>query len=147
MVTREKIINFEGAEGKRLSELTTLWGEPLVDFEHYFLTYFHPGMEGRTVDISDWLAKIGRKPGLYYERVMAFSIAHFVYLEDFDLSGEESFTRDIVIPAFKNLKQKYGVQPLIVKISTPQDYIADPFWWCYSKRAKAVVDARRHMRI
>ena len=72
---------------------------------------------------------------------MALAICHVVWFDDFDLlDSETAFTNEIVLPAFEEAQARFGVKPLIVRISDPGEHQRDPFWWCYSKAAKEFVD-------
>jgi hypothetical protein len=145
MVIREKIINFDRAEGRLLSDLKTLWGESLVNFQHWFLLSMFPGMQGRVVDGSNWLMRKGGRPALYYPSLISLAVAQVVYFDDFlDLDQEADFTKNIVVPSFENVKKCFGLKPLIVKISRVNEFQSDPWWWCYSKEAKTILDARRN---
>lgn len=67
-----------------------------------------------------------------------------IYFDDFDLLDEEvGFINEIVLPAFEEVQKEFGVKPLIVKISKNGEHEKDPFWWCYSKKSREVME--RHI--
>ena len=72
---------------------------------------------------------------------MSLAICHTICFDDYDLlESETAFISDIVLPAFEEAQERFGVKPLIVRISKKGEHQRDPFWWCYSKAAKAFVD-------
>jgi hypothetical protein len=143
IVRREKIIDFEYAKGKtlRMCDLKTLWGENLVDFHHFFLQKMFSVMKDRVIDTSDWFPKTANRTESYYNLVLLLSLCHIVLFDDFDLLKEEDeFTNKIVIPIMGKVENDFGFKPIIVKISKVGEHDKDPFWWCYSEKAKRVMD-------
>lgn len=145
---REKIIDFEYTKGKilRMCDLKTLWGENLVDFHHFFLQEMFPIMKEKIVDTSDWFSKSANGAKNYYTKVLSLAICHFVLFDDFDLLEEENdFVDKVVLPIFNEIKEYFGIKPIIVKISDVGEHERDPYWWSYSKKAKEIMD--NHIKI
>lgn len=141
IVAKEKIIDFKDAEKKRICDLVTLWDENLVEFHHFFLQAIFPIMENRVIDLSQWIKRNKELVQNYYFLVLSFAVCHTVYFDDFDLLKEEDdFTNEIVLPAFKEVERYFGFKPIIVKISNIGEHEKDPYWWCYSKEAKIIMD-------
>ncbi|MEI8337866.1 MAG: hypothetical protein WCF92_01815 [bacterium] len=142
IIKREKIIDFKGVEGKnlRMFDIKTLWGENLVDFHHFFLQAMFPIMKNSVVDMSEFYKKRG-KVTEFYPELINFSISHCVFFEDFDLLEEEDdFNNEVVLPSIKKNILDFHVKPIIVKISRVGEHKKDPYWWCYSEKAKEVMD-------
>lgn len=143
LVARQKIIDFNGAEKKRMCELETLWGENLVDFHHFLLTKTFPQMTGRVIDLSEWIKRNGETPVKYYSRFLTLAVAHAMMFDDLDaIEKEEKFAQEIIVPACHEVEREFGVRPLIVKIPNP--FREDPFHLAYPKGVKQLVD--RHVR-
>lgn len=141
IVKNEKIIDFNGAEGKKLSELKTLWGEGLVSFHHFFLQEIFPVMKGRLVDTSNWFLGSSDRVKCYYELVFTLAVSNSILFEDFDLLKEENnFVAKTVIPIFNEIRDRFGVKPIIVKISNVGEHESDPYWYSYSEKLKEVMD-------
>jgi hypothetical protein len=120
-VKHVKIINFKNTEGKKLSSLKTLWNESLVDFHHRMLFSSFPEMKDRILDMSEWFKK-NKSPINYYKLVFSIAISQAVYFEDFFSFDEESdFVKNIVIPAFIEVKDKFNITPILVRISETDD--------------------------
>lgn len=141
LVEKEKIIDFKDAEKKKMCELKTLWGESLVDFHHSFMKEMFPEMEGRVVDISDWVKRNGKTPKNYYSHILSLAICHVVLFDDLDIiKSETDFVKEIILPAFESVKKDFGVEPIIVKISKQGEQEQDHYWCGYSPRAKEIVN-------
>lgn len=144
MTKREKIINFDHAEGRRLCDLKTLWGESLVDFHHWFLCALFPIMKGRVVDVYEWTKRHGSTARERYQSVMTLALTHFILFDDYDIfAGEDTFTLDVVLPSFKKVEAEFDLRPLVVRISKPNQYMIDPYWWCYSKETKDIMERHK----
>lgn len=143
-----KIIDFDQTVGKRLCDIKTLWGESLVDFHHWFLCAVFPVMKNRVVGIYKWIKNNGATPREYYPAVMAFALCHYVLFDDYDLLvAEDEFTKETVLPAFKKIEAEFGLRPLIVKISKPGEHAADPYWWCYAKETRDIMERHKQERV
>lgn len=145
-IQQETVIDFNSSGGKRMCDLRTFWGENLVDFHNLFLQKVFPIMKDRIFDISEWLHCRGGSPDNYYFSVLSLSVCHVVYFDDYDLlESEKSFADEIILPAFKAVQEYFGVKPVIVKISNVGEHHADPYWWCYSNEARAVMQNHLHL--
>lgn len=145
-IEQETVIDFNSSGGRRMCDLKTFWGENLVDFHHFFLQKVFPIMKNRVVDISEWLQRKGGSPDKYYFSVLSLSVCHAVYFDDYDLlESEKGFTDEIILPAFKAVKEHFGVKPVIVKVSNAGEHDADAYWWCYSKETKAIMENHIHL--
>jgi len=40
----------------------------------------------------------------------------------------------------KEVENYFGIKPIIVKISKVGEHEKDPYWWCYSKESKIIMD-------
>ncbi len=139
-----KIIDFNHAGENKLCDLKTLWEESLVDFHHWFLRTIFPITENKIVDIYKWTKKHGSTPQEYYPALMAFALAHYVLFDDYDLlAAEDEFTTEVVLPAFKKIESEFGLRPLVVKISKPGEYAANPYWWCYAKETRDIMEKHK----
>jgi len=140
-VVKERIIDFNGSGGKRMRDIKTLWDESLLDFHHFFLQEIFSTMKDKVADVSEWLRSKGGTPEKYYFFVLSLAICHAVYFDDYDLlESEKGFVEEIILPAFKEVKEYFGIKPIIVKISNVGEHERDPYWWCYSKEAKIIMD-------
>lgn len=133
VISRTKtIVDIKDAQGKKLSEITTLWGENLVDFHHRILhKYMSKKIE--LYDDFQWFTDSGMKTsiGQYYKNFLALFVVHGVLFENFtDVGNEAQFTQDIFLPAFHEVTEKIGVSPLIIP-AQPEDEVMDMYWWCY----------------
>jgi hypothetical protein len=126
-------MKFSENERKKLSECVLKNGENLVDFHHNLLKI--SGYKIDSFDNTNWYHGIGHASDYYYYMLLHF-ILHGVLFETFATEkreGEEiGFTEKVVLPAFKKIKEKFGYQPLIVRIY-PEDQSdeEDFYWWCY----------------
>lgn len=54
---------------------------------------------------------------------------------------EGPFTRDVVLPAFDAVTAEFGLKPLIVRLSSPEEETL-PHWFWYPGELKAFVQER-----
>jgi hypothetical protein len=134
----KKIINFKKAEGQKIKEMETLWGENFIDFHHKILKASASGVE--LFDGSGWYRSMGKNAAEYYPSFLAIFIRNGVLFENF-LSDEVEgkFTYNIVLPAFKKVEILFGIKPLIVSLA-PVNEASNEYWWCYPEFIKNFVD-------
>lgn len=138
------IVDFSAAEGARLSEIQTLWGEPLHEFHRSLLMH----IAGRPVQVEDdtaWIDRNGRGNLLeLYKRYLALFVVHGILFEDYVLSDKQDaeFVRTVVRPAARFVEETFGHAPLIAEL-VPPTFESNTFWISYPKRVRDVVDERR----
>ena len=114
-ISIQRIIDFSKWDGKPLQQVKTLWGEPLINFHHRLLTSRFPKTE--ISDNTGWLQHMGGKPALFWPKLMALFICDGVLFENFHSEGQEfRFTKNIIQPALAEIKDRFGLQPLIVSL-------------------------------
>lgn len=128
------IVDLDMEKGKKFSEVTTLWGENLVDFHHRILRkYVTKDLE--LYDDFQWFAENEMKTSIeqYYKKFLALFVAHGVLFENFTNEGdEERFTAEVFLPALHEIIQTFGKAPLIIP-AQPEDEVMDVYWWCYPR--------------
>lgn len=125
------IINFVESDGKLIKEVMTTWEQSLVDFHHEFLHHCYPEMPIDLYDASTWLKSKGKKAADYYSAFFTLFITHGILFENMMLDEKEySFAKDVFVPSFLSVLEKFGVKPLIVALE-PTDIEGDKFWMCY----------------
>jgi len=145
IIVKRKVVDMRASEGQKLSEVRTLWGERLVDFHHVLHEAMHPEMKDHVADISQWVRKFGPTPRQYYVALFSLAVSNMVMFEDYDvIESESTFIKDVILPAFNEVKDKFGVKPLIVRISSQAEYMQDPYWWCYPEAVEEFMEA--HVR-
>lgn len=126
------IINFNEANGKPLSSVTTSCGQGLVDFhrELFFLRYSQ-FTKKHFFDISKWFTENGSSAKLFYDNFLTLFIRHGILFENFMLDKKElNFTRDYFLPAFFRVWDNTGKKPLIIALA-PTEIEGDLFWFHY----------------
>jgi len=135
-IESETIIDFNKSNGKKLTEMLTIWDENFIDFHHRILRHEIQNPHFKTQNLSDWLEKMGKTPEKFYLYFLALFIRNGVLFENFLTNSEERiFTSENVIPCVKILLEKFGVQPLIVRL-TPKETEEDIYWLCYNESIK-----------
>ncbi|MFA6301045.1 MAG: hypothetical protein WC609_01700 [Candidatus Paceibacterota bacterium] len=139
-VEKISIIDFGKADGKKLREIKTLWGEPLVDF-HKKLFELHKLKDFSFFEETDWYKKGNEKPIEFYVRFFLLVTCFGILFENFLLLKEGiegEFTRDVVLPALEKVINLTGVKPLIVPIESMDLETAD-FWYYHSPVIKSSI--------
>lgn len=131
----ERIIQLDGTnEKKKIRDIETLKGESLVDFHKRIMLANFP--DAKIFDGSQWFQKKGGSATKYYEHVLAMCICHGVLFENFlDYDYESDLVQNILIPSFKNIKEKFGLSPLIVPVA-PTDKKLEKHWLAYPEFTK-----------
>jgi hypothetical protein len=129
LVIYKNIINFN-QQGLPLRDLQTLWGQSLVSFHHELLTHALNSHAPAVFDSSPQYERAGGSAAAYYRNFLfRICIADGILVEDYLLSGKElDFTRDVVLPAFDAVTAEFGIRPLIVRLTPPEQEDA-PHWF------------------
>lgn len=128
---RSNIIDFNKSNGKKLSDVKTIWNQSLVDFHHELFLKRFPKLNPKLFDGSDWYSKNGGCAKDYYKNFFLLFIKHGILFENFMLDTKEmSFSKEVFLPAFIEVKEKTGLKPLIVALE-PTEIEEDIFWMCY----------------
>lgn len=143
-IDRKRIIDFYQNNGKKISQVKTLWGQSLMDFHHELFEEDFMSVGNCFYDISSWLGKSDYIPSLYYKNFFRLFIQHGILFENFMLDEKESeFTKTVVLPAFLATLKETGHKPLIVALE-PTDIEGDEFWLCYPSKCAPLVEQKMH---
>ncbi len=133
-----KMIDFNKSEGKKISDLKTIWGENLVNFHHTILKASFPKIDGKNPDVSVWLIKKRKTLGDFYKYFFSFFLCHAVLLESFLCKDEKSLINESVLPQFNELAMKFNIKPLIVRL-LPENKESDQIWCCHPESVKQLL--------
>jgi len=136
-----KVIDFNEHEGKKFSEITTLWGESIAEFHHNLLFQAVPEIKGKILDFSSWFDSARISSKFYYLHFLALFVCHGVLFENFliDDKEEDEFIREKFLPSFKEVERIFGVKPLIFPL-LPFDGEKHQHWLSYHESLKKEVD-------
>lgn len=138
-ISNLKVINFNSAEGKSFTNIDTNFKCNLVDFHHSLLSELPLTVNYKVKDISQWLSRNGDISKRYYLNFLALFICGGILFENYVLDEKEKkFTLKIVVPAFKMLKEIFGVAPLIVPFIPLEDADSD-YWNYYPEEIKVIL--------
>ena len=132
-----KIMDIGKFEGKRLCDITTLWGENLADFHHRLLGFY--GIEIETFDDFRWFIERNRKSNAnqYYENFLLFFLCHGILFENFHAKGKEkSFTDSVIVANYRKIVENFKLKPLIVPLSPIEDETCLYHWNGYLVKDK-----------
>lgn len=141
------IVDFNKFRGKPIKELTTLWGESLIDFHHNLLKTFFPGQKIALWDSSVWCKNNGLKPAEYYKKFFLFFIAHGIFFENFLFNMEElNFSKKVILPAIEDVIKTVGIKPLVVPIISFEAEKLGSYWYYYPCETKKIVKEKLQNR-
>lgn len=106
--------NLKSIEGIPLNEIKTDWGENLVAFHHRVHQKAFP--QNHVIDLSVWLKSIGRAVK-YYRYLLTACLVRGILFESFESPGFpdlDTFTKEVVLPAWQWVRDEFGYTPLIV---------------------------------
>lgn len=137
-----KVVDFNSAEGKQISELQTISGENFVHFHHRILDMYSPSSSKNIYEISKWLKEHGGNAKEYYKAFLALFITHGILFDNFRTTGAEgAFSENVFKPAFQIVEDHFGMKPLICSLQAPEDE-DNPKWWGYDKsRMEGILEA------
>jgi hypothetical protein len=136
------ILDFPAADGKKISEVTTLWGQLLIDFHHgLFKETYRPVNENFFHNISPWLQEHGGNAANYYKPVLTWFLQKGLLFENFVINdGKElSFTRNVFLPAFIEIYKETGFKPLVINL-LPTAIEGGEFWLCHPHKSQTYVE-------
>jgi len=134
----------DNQQGRALGSLQTSWGQSLIAFHHELLAHsLNGGRHPYVFDASSQCARAGGSTAASYrEFYLHLCVADGLLFEDFLLDQMElPFTRDVVLPAFDEVTARFGVRPLIVHMTSPEEQSL-PHWYWYPEELKAFVKTR-----
>lgn len=114
----------EKLNGQPLYQIKTKWGEFLSDFHHRAREVV--GLKGGIIEVSEWLRGFGRARD-YYRYLLTACVTRGILFEAFDSPGFpdlDVFNREVVIPAWQWVMNRFGCSPLIVRhplTSSPEE--------------------------
>lgn len=128
---KRKIVDFQKAQGVPMNEISTLSGENFVEFHHRILLSAFQESTPVVEDFSDWFKKAATfDTSLPYKRYLGLFLTNSILFANFSTEKREvSFTEQRVLPAFRALRARFGVNPLIVPVQPTES--DDEDFWCY----------------
>lgn len=139
------IIDFNTAQGKPLDSIHTLWGESLIDFHTQLFEVVSPHAPV-IVDDSSWIDTHHRGNLLeHYKHFLALFLVHGILFEDYIIEDEEeeSFKKNVLVPAFSYIEKEFGIRPLIVQL-LPTSVESTQFWLSYPTRVREIIQSKLH---
>jgi hypothetical protein len=129
IISYRTVVDCASYDGKRFSEMKTLWDEDFVTFHHRLLA-----LKTQTIsyaDYSSWFHFHGNCAAEYYTHLLALFICNGILFENYlTVAQEGEFTKNVVLPAIEELESLFGLKPLIIPV-LPPDEVDDKSWWCY----------------
>lgn len=136
------VINFNDWNGKKISDIKTLWGQSLIDFHHEFFKKRYPDLDHTFLDGSQWYLKYGGEAKSYYKPFLSLFLKKSILLENFLTNTKEiSFTKQVFLPAFIEILKETGSKPLIVALE-PTKIESEKFWMLYPSSMKEDVNRK-----
>lgn len=140
-VEKINIIDFNKYNGKKLNEVKTLWGEPLVDF-HKKLFDLHNIKNVSFFNEIEWYDKNQEEAIDFYTNFFILVSCFGILFENFLIQKDDKeglFTKDVILPALEKAINLVGVKPLIVPIDA-LDLEVDDFWYHHSSVVKKYIN-------
>jgi hypothetical protein len=132
-----KIVDFNTNEGKNMSEIKTLNGQPLRDFHHGLLEQQYPGKSVSILDITNWFNSTRFLTEDYYFYYFSLFVCHGILFENFLTEDKEevSYIKSHVFKSFIKVHEYFGVKPLIFPL-LPIENEKFRTWYSYSNDIK-----------
>jgi hypothetical protein len=142
-VQYEKLFDFQAYDGKPLHTIPTRYGETLSTLHSDLFHSLYPNLPRVDFfyDMSEWVSRSGQSAHEYYKLFFALFLRHGILFENFCLHGSEArFTREVVLPAFEEISNLFGIKPLVVALE-PTEIEGESFWVCHPE---ATLDYLKH---
>jgi hypothetical protein len=140
IVQYHTVVDFNAYNGKKISDVRTKEGIPLVEFHHALLrgaTKVNP--RAVCFDGSEWFERNGGSAHKYYESLMMLLIRDCIMFESYEPSPALiPFMHAVVLPAFEKAQERFGVKPLIARI-VPKGEETRLFWDAYPKKVQRLL--------
>lgn len=123
-----ELTEYSEEEGKSLVNVELRNGGNLHEFHSSLFIKNYDGLN--ITDISEWCCNIGKAKDYYY-----YYLLHFVCLGvlfesfSFEITKENSFTNEIIIPAIEKIEKELGFKPLIVRLYPENQTEEEDFYW------------------
>ena len=131
-----RIVDFNIYEGKKISQVKTIWGQDLSDFhKELFEKIYSDSLPKDTIffDASNWYKHSGLNVKIYYKFLFMLFLTHGILFENFMIDNKEEnlFIKDVFLPAFLKILKETGKKPLIVPLE-PLETEGSNFLMCYT---------------
>lgn len=101
-ITSLKVVDFDQYDGKKFSNIRTIWGESMIKFHHSLLC--SKISSDNIFDMSCNYKRNGGRASEYYNYILSLFICHGVLFENFLLSDiYDDLTKNILLPSFKKV--------------------------------------------
>ena len=140
LVEKINIIDLVKYDGKKLQEIITFWGEPLIDFHRKLFTHYKLPSDIVFYDVSKWYNRNGGDALRYYVNYLLLFVAHGILFENFLTSkdSEGDFTKKVLLPTVEKIINLTGVKPLIVPME-PMDIENEEYWISHPSQVKKII--------
>ena len=142
------IVNFNEADGKKFSDIKTVWGEKLTDFHNRLFSELLT-RKIESPDDAEWIDRHHRDNLLvHYKHLLSLFVVHGIFFENYDLNDahELEFIRTVLKPACSFVKERFGYQPIIVQIFHTS-FESYHFWISYPKKVLDIVKKSMKNRV
>lgn len=140
LVEKINIIDLVKYDGKKIKELLTLWGEPLIDFHKKLFKHYELPEDIIFYDISKWYYKNGGCASKYYLNYLSLFVSNGILFENFLLlkGCEDDFIKSVLLPTIEKIINLTGVKPLIVPLD-PIETESDEYWISHPFKIKHLI--------
>ena len=137
------IVDFQKASGQPLRSIKTLWGESLIDFHHHLLKTLAPHPVTVEQD-TEWINRHHRGDLLaHYKEYLTLFIRNGILFEDYIMENksEATFVKKILLPAIRDVEQRFGHKPLIAPL-VPRQVGSATYWISYPPEVRDIIRER-----
>lgn len=140
LIEKNNIINFSKYDGKKIKDIMTLWGEPLIDFHRKLFKYYKLPDDIIFHDMSGQFNKYNNDVSKYYINFFLLFISHGILFENFLISkdSEGDFTKKILLPTIERIMNLTGLKPLIVPIE-PLESENSEYWISHPSKIRNII--------
>lgn len=141
-----RVMDFGRFDGRRISEIRTFSGQPLVEFHRRLLEEAAFPVRLQFSDVTQWMCGGGNRSA-GYEQLLMLAVRDGILVENFRMSDPEErrLVEERLLPAMRLVEQRLGLRPLVVRLYAPDEEDSPECWQypgCLYGVARALLTGR-----
>lgn len=124
-----RVMDFGRFDGRRISEIRTFSGQPLVEFHRQLLDEAAFPVCLQFSDVTPWMCGGGNRSA-GYEQLLMLAVRDGILVENFRVSDPEErrLVEERLLPAMRLVEQRVGLRPLVVRLYAPHEEDSPECW-------------------
>jgi hypothetical protein len=137
---KQDLIYINENQGKNMHDISTKWGEKLIDFHHSLFKQIDNVDTPIIINFTDWFNSVRYLDKKYYFYFLSLFLKNAVLFDNYDLGDkrEFDFTVEKIIPSLNEVVDQFQCKPLIFPL-VPFEQEENYAWLGYPIHLRPVV--------